>query len=119
MVIKNRSKVCLIISAAIIIVALFLTFIGHGINLGIDFAGGLSMQYKLTESAKVDKATVEKVLDSMSLSSYTVTVQGASGNEVNIRIKDATEDNKQDIKSEFEEKIKNNEQITFIVNGGN
>ena len=45
MVIKNRSKICLIISAAIMVIALVLTIFGHGINLGIDFEGGLSMQY--------------------------------------------------------------------------
>ena len=44
MTIKNRSKICLIISAVIILVALGLHLSGNGINLGIDFAGGLSMQ---------------------------------------------------------------------------
>ena len=47
MVIKNRSKICLIISDAIILIALLLTLIGHGIHLGIDFSGGLSMQYDM------------------------------------------------------------------------
>ena len=36
MVIKNRSRICLLISAAIIIAALLLTIFGHGINLGIE-----------------------------------------------------------------------------------
>ena len=44
MVIKNRSRICLIISGAIILIALILTLTGNGINLGIDFEGGLSMQ---------------------------------------------------------------------------
>ena len=44
MTIKNRSGICLIISGAIILVAILLTIFGHGINLGIDFEGGLSMQ---------------------------------------------------------------------------
>ena len=37
MTIKNRSKICLIISGAIIAIALILTLTGNGINLGIDF----------------------------------------------------------------------------------
>ena len=107
MVIKNRSRICLIISALIIAVALVITIISPpGVNLGIDFSQGLSMQYKLTKDTPVDKAVVEKVLAGMNLTSYTVTVQGSNNNEVNIRIKDATEDNKQDIKMAFEEGIK-------------
>ena len=51
MVIKNRSRICLIISAAIILIALVLTVCGRGINLGIDFEGGLSMQYDLKTAA--------------------------------------------------------------------
>ena len=42
MVIKNRSRICLIISAAIILIALILTVCGRGINLGIDFEGAES-----------------------------------------------------------------------------
>ena len=47
MTIKNHSKVCLMISAAIMVVALVMSLCGAGINLGIDFAGGLSMQYSM------------------------------------------------------------------------
>ena len=43
MEIKNRSRICLIVSGAIILVAVLLTIFGHGINMGIDFEGGLSM----------------------------------------------------------------------------
>ena len=38
MTIKNHSKVCLMISAAIMVVALVMSLCGAGINLGIDFA---------------------------------------------------------------------------------
>ena len=38
MAIKNRSKICLIISGAIILIALILTLTGNGINLGIGMA---------------------------------------------------------------------------------
>ena len=88
--IKNRSKICLIISAAIFVVALVLTLCGRGINMGIDFEGGLSMQYDLKTAAQ--KADIEDVLTDMGVGSYTVTVQGASGNEINVRIKDVAKD---------------------------
>ena len=100
MVIKNRSRICLIISAAIILIAVILTVCGRGINLGIDFEGGLSMQYDLKTA--VEKTDVDAVLNSMEVSSYTVTVQGASNNEINVRIKDVAKDDIQKVQETFE-----------------
>ena len=104
MVIKNRSRICLIISAAIILIALVLTLCGRGVNLGIDFEGGLSMQYNLKTAA--DKTDVDTVLSGMDISSYTVTVQGADNNEINIRIKDVAKDDIQKVQADFETGIK-------------
>ena len=104
MVIKNRSRICLIISAAIILIALVLTVCGRGVNLGIDFEGGLSMQYDL--KGAVDKADVDSVLSSMDIGSYTVTVQGANDNEINVRIKDVAKDDIQKVQSDFETGIR-------------
>ncbi len=104
MEIKNRSRICLIISGAIILVAVLLTIFGHGINLGIDFAGGLSMQYDM--KAPVTSSNVSAVLDGMGITSSTVTVQGRNDNEVNIRIKDVSKDDIQKVQADFEEKIK-------------
>jgi len=106
MVIKNRSKTCLIISAIIMVVALVLTLTGNGINLGIDFEGGLSMQYDLGKP--ITKGDTEAVLNGMGLSSYTVTIQGANGNEVNIRIKDVAKEDIQSVQDRFETGIKEN-----------
>ena len=104
MTIKNRSKICLIISAAIICLALILSIFGHGINLGIDFEGGLSMQYDMKSA--VNKADVEAALNGMDIKAYTVTVQGAAGNEVNIRIKDVAQDDIQNVQDNFETAIR-------------
>ena len=104
MVIKNRSRICLIISAAIILIALVLTLCGRGVNLGIDFEGGLSMQYNLKTAA--DKTDVDTVLSGMDISSYTVTVHGADNNEINIRIKDVAKDDIQKVQADFEAGIK-------------
>ena len=104
MVIKNRSKICLIISGAIILIAALLTIFGHGINLGIDFSGGLSMQYDMKTS--VASEDVSAVLDTMGVTSSTVTVQGRNDNEVNIRIKDVSKDDIQKVQADFEAGIK-------------
>ena len=53
MKIQNRSKICLIISCAVMAVALLMTVFGYGINLGIDFEGGLSMEYSLKQKQQV------------------------------------------------------------------
>ena len=104
MVIKNRSRICLLISAAIIVAALLLTVFGHGINLGIDFSGGLSMQYDVKTA--VNKAVIETALDKMDVGSYIVNVQGANDNEINVRIKDVAKDDIQIIQSTFENEVK-------------
>ena len=104
MKIKNRSKICLIVSGAIILVAVLLTVFGHGINLGIDFEGGLSMQYDM--NTPVTSATVSAVLDGMGIKSSTVTVQGRDNNEAVIRIKDVSKDDIQKVQATFEENIK-------------
>jgi preprotein translocase subunit SecF len=104
MIIKNRSKICLIISAAIFVVALVLTLCGRGINMGIDFEGGLSMQYDLKTAA--EKTDIESVLNGMGVGSYTITVQGAGNNEVNIRIKDVAKDDIQKVQADFETGVK-------------
>ena len=100
MTIKNRSKICLVISAVIILVALVLTLAGRGINLGIDFAGGLSMQYDMKTA--VTSADVTSVLENMGVTSSTVTVQGRDNNEVNVRIKDVSKDDIQKVQADFE-----------------
>ena len=104
MVVKNRSRICLLISAAIIIAALLLTVFGHGINLGIDFEGGLSMQYDVKTA--VNKAVIETALDKMDVGSYVVNVQGAKDNEINVRIKDVAKDDIQNLQATFENEIK-------------
>lgn len=101
MKVKNRSKICLMVSAAIMVVALILTVCGLGVNYGIDFSGGLSMQYAM--GGEYNKADVENILNGMNVGAYTITEQG--GNEINIRIKDIKEDDVQAVQASFEEAL--------------
>ena len=104
MTVKNHSKVCLMVSGAIMVIALLLTIFGHGINLGIDFEGGLSMEYDLKASAV--KGDLEQILSDMGVASYTVTYQGANESQAVIRIKDVAQDDIQNIQAQFEEAVK-------------
>ena len=85
MTVKNHAKVCIIISCVIFVVALVLTVAGMGVNLGIDFAGGLSMKYSMGQT--VNSQDIYSVLNGMGLNG-TVTVQGSAQDEVNIQILD-------------------------------
>ena len=104
MVIKNRSRICLIISAVIIVAALLLHLFGMGINLGIDFSGGLSMQYDMKTA--VNASDVTAVLDKMGVVDNTVQIQGANSNEVNVRIKNLDKDDVQKVQADFEAGVK-------------
>jgi len=84
MVIKNRSKICLIISAAIVFTALVMTIFGYGINFGIDFAGGLSIEYNMNST--FEQNDVEDALRNQGITDYKVTTSGENGSLLNIRI---------------------------------
>lgn len=86
-------KPALILSAAIILLALVLTLCGRGMNLGLDFAGGLSMPYDLGESAA--QPEVAALLGS----GYTVTIQGEGKNEALVRMKSVGADDIQDVQN--------------------
>ncbi len=101
MTVKNRSKYCLMVSAAIMVIALVLTIFGLGVNFGIDFTGGLSMQYAM--GGEYNKADVEEILNGLNIGTYTITEQGT--NEINIRVKDINQDDVQTLQASFEEQL--------------
>ncbi len=84
MVIKNRLKICAIISAAIMLIALVMTFLGYGINFGIDFAGGLSIEYNMNET--FEQSDVETALANQGLTDFKVSTNGENGEILSIRI---------------------------------
>lgn len=103
MTIKNYSKQCLIVSAGIMVLALLLSLIGLGMNIGIDFSGGMSMQYTMGES--VAQADVEAILNEVGVKDYTLTVQGSNKDAIIIRIKAIDEDGVQGIQASITEAL--------------
>lgn len=101
MTIKNYSKQCLMISAGIMVLALLLSLFGMGINVGIDFSGGMSMQYTMGEA--VTQSDIEGVLNGIGLKDYAVSVQGSNRDSINIRIKAIDEDGVQGIQASITE----------------
>ncbi len=92
-------KPALLISLAIILLAVVLTLCGRGMNLGLDFAGGLSMPYDLGESAS--QPEVATALGSP----YSVSIQGAGKNEALVRIKSVGAEDVQDVQSAVTAKL--------------
>lgn len=103
MTIKNYSKQCLMISAGIMVLALLLSLFGMGINVGIDFSGGMSMQYTMGEA--VTQSDIEGVLNGIGLKDYAVSVQGTGKDSINIRIKAIDEDGVQGLQASITEAL--------------
>ena len=103
MTIKNYSKQCLMISAGIMVLALLLSLFGMGINVGIDFSGGMSMQYTMGEAAT--QSDIEGVLNGIGLKDYAVSVQGTGKDSINIRIKAIDEDGVQGVQASITEAL--------------
>ncbi|MBQ3157291.1 MAG: protein translocase subunit SecF [Clostridia bacterium] len=100
MKIRNPMKPALLVSAAIILLAVVLTLCGRGMNLGLDFAGGLSMTYELGQSAA--QPDVAALLDSP----YAVTIQGENKSEALVRIKSVGTEDIQDVQRTVTEKLR-------------
>lgn len=84
MKIQNRSRICLCVSAGIMALALILSLFGLGINYGIDFAGGLNIQYNMGDAFA--QSDVEEALKSLGVNEYTISVSGEDGHVAQIRV---------------------------------
>ena len=113
MMIKNRSKICLMVSAAIMVLALVLSACGLGINMGIDFSGGLAMQYNM--GGIFNESDVSAVLKDMGVGEFTVTTQGAGKDEATIRIKSVGQDDIQAVQADFETRLKETYPNMFLA----
>lgn len=100
---KDRSKLCLIISACIMAVALVLSLFGQGVNLGLDFSGGLNMQYQMNTA--FDQNDVDVALKNAGLSTYSITVMGQNKSDLQIRIKEQGTDDVQVLRQAIETEL--------------
>ena len=84
MKLQKRALICLIVSAAIMLTAFTMSLCGYGINYGIDFAGGLNIQYNM--GAAFEQADVEAALLNQNITEYNISTSGENGHIVQIRI---------------------------------
>ena len=98
---KNRLKLCAAISVVIMAVALVMSLMGRGMNLGIDFTGGTIMTYNM--GADFDVAVVESALSATGIADAQIAKTGEDGTQVQIRIKDS--ENTDDLRDALEAEL--------------
>lgn len=98
---KNHLKPCAAISIAIMVIALVLTIMGHGMNLGVDFTGGTIMTYNM--GAEFEVADVQAALEQCSIADAQIAKAGDANTQVQIRISD--KENTDDLRDALEEAL--------------
>lgn len=101
--VKNRLKVCLVISCSIMLIALIMSIAGYGVVLGIDFAGGLNIKYNMNE--QFDQADVESALSLANINDYTISKLGDDNTELQIRIKEISDEGVQSLRAVLEDNL--------------
>ena len=99
---KNHLKPCAIVSVAIMVVALVMTVLGYGMNLGIDFTGGTIMTYNMGGAFNVDDVNAVLIND-CGVSNAQIAKAGEDETQVQIRISD--KENTDELRDQFEAKI--------------
>lgn len=101
MKVKNRSRICLMISGGIMVLALLLSLFGLGVNMGLDFTGGLSIRYDMGQA--FDPSDVATALDAQGIAGYSIAHSGPKGQVLQIRIPElASQEDIQKLQSELE-----------------
>ena len=99
--VKNRLKPCAALSIAIMLIALVLTLMGHGMNLGVDFTGGTIMTYNMGQTFAV--SDIEAVLEQNGITDAQIAQTGDEGTQVQIRISD--KNNTDDLRDALETEL--------------
>ncbi len=98
---KNRLKPCVAVSVAIMVIALVMTMMGNGMNLGIDFTGGTLMTYNMGVDFNADD--VKAALAECGVSEAQIAKTGEANTQVQIRISDV--ENTDDLRDALVEKL--------------
>ena len=98
---KNYLKPCAALSIAIMVIALVMTIMGMGMNLGIDFTGGTLMTYNMGAEFNVDE--VKAALSECGVAEAQIAKTGEDNTQVQIRIADV--ENTDDLRDALVEKL--------------
>ncbi len=88
--VKNHAKVFISISLTVMLVALVMSLLGYGVNFGIDFSGGLNIEYNMNSTFL--QSDVETALRNQGLTDFKVATTGTAGTVLSIRIPSLSSD---------------------------
>ena len=100
-ILRDRSKVCIRVSSAVIVLALALSVFGLGMNLGIDFTGGIIMEYDMGDT--FDVSDVQTALANQGVAESQIQVSGEDGHIAQIRIRDV--ENSDEMRAALEQEL--------------
>lgn len=103
MKIQNRAKTCLMISVGIMVLALILSLFGLGVNMGIDFEGGLSIKYQM--GSAFETADVEAALRNAGIKEFQIAKAGDAKSELQLRIKNIGEAGVEELRASLEKEL--------------
>ncbi len=86
----NKAKVCILISCAVIVIAIIVGLFSGGLNLGIDFTGGSILTVELGET--FDTQTVNAALQANNIDPKTAQVLRSGDTQAVIRMQEMSED---------------------------
>ena len=101
--IQKRAMICIIISVGLMVLALLMSLFGFGINMGIDFAGGLRIKYEMGET--FDLADVETALQNAGMTESQITQVGDAKTELQIRVKSIGEKGVEELRASLETEL--------------
>ncbi len=99
----KSTKIALVCSFAIMIVALGLTLFGHGIRLGLDFTGGMTVSYDMKEAFEQDDVAL--ALQNQGIGDFQISKTGEEQTRVEVRIPQMNEDGVQILQEALEKEL--------------
>ncbi|MBU0952230.1 MAG: protein translocase subunit SecF [Elusimicrobia bacterium] len=109
----GKRYICFGISTALILITIISILLHHGLNLGIDFSGGLLVEVKFNAPFQIE--AVRKALNDSGISSFELQ-SFPNKNMVNIRVKDSQAASAESISSQIKDGLsKSDATKDFIV----
>lgn len=101
--IPKSSQICMMISVAIMVLALILSVAGLGINYGIDFSGGLNIKYQMNDV--FDQTDIEVALANQGIDTFAIATMGDAKTELQIRVKEISDEGVQGLRTALEAEL--------------
>lgn len=100
---RKSARICIMISLGIMALSLILSLAGYGVNIGLDFSGGMSMKYKMNQA--FEQADVETALRNQGINEYQISKVGKDQTELQMRIKEISDEDVQTLRTGIETEL--------------